>query len=65
MGLKGTEIPLPSRIIALADIYDALSSDRSYRKALPKEEATKILKKSLGAHLDPVVFEAFEKVIFD
>lgn len=65
MGLKGTEIPLPSRIIALADIYDALRSDRSYRKALPKDEAEGILKKSLGAHLDPVVFEAFEKIIFD
>lgn len=61
-GLKGEEIPLPSRIIALADYYDALRSERSYRKTLSREEAMKILRKALGVELDPVVFESFEKL---
>jgi putative nucleotidyltransferase with HDIG domain len=62
-GLKGEHIPLPSRIIALADYYDALTSDRPYRKALSKEEAINIMKESVGTHFDPVVYEHLVKVI--
>jgi len=58
-GLKGDEIPLPSRIIALADFYDALTSERPYRKAMSRDEAVGIMKESVGTHFDPVVFEHF------
>jgi putative nucleotidyltransferase with HDIG domain len=61
-GLKGDQIPLPSRIIALADYYDALTSDRPYRKALSRKEAINIMKESVGTHFDPVVYEHFIKV---
>jgi HD-GYP domain-containing protein (c-di-GMP phosphodiesterase class II) len=63
LGLKAEEIPLPSRIIAVADIFDALTSGRSYREAVTKEEAVSTLKKTVGTHLDPSVFEAFEKLV--
>jgi putative nucleotidyltransferase with HDIG domain len=62
-GLKGEEIPFPSRIIAVADIFDALTSGRSYREAVTKEEAISILKETVGTHLDQVVFESFEKLV--
>ena len=58
-GLKGEEIPLPSRIIALADFYDALTSERPYRKALSRDEAVGIMEESVGTHFDPMVFEHF------
>lgn len=61
-GLKADEIPLPSRIITMSDFYDALRSKRSYRKALSRDEAMKILRKALGVELDPAVFESFEKL---
>jgi len=60
-GLKGDAIPLPSRIIALADYYDALTSDRPYRKAMSREEAIEAMKDSVGTHFDPVVFDSFVK----
>lgn len=58
-GLKGKDIPLGARIIAVADVYQALISDRPYRKAYGKEEALKIIKESAGTHLDPDVVKAF------
>ena len=61
-GLKAGEIPLASRIITVADTFDALTSDRSYRKALKKGEAMSVMRSSVGAHLDPEVFECFERV---
>jgi putative nucleotidyltransferase with HDIG domain len=63
LGLKGEEIPLPSKIIAVADIYDALSSDRPYRKALPQYEALNIMRESVGTDLDPLVFTCLEKLV--
>jgi diguanylate cyclase (GGDEF)-like protein len=51
-GLKGREIPLPARIVALADAYQALISDRPYRRAYPKRQALQILRKSAGGHFD-------------
>ena len=52
-GLKGEEIPLESRIIAIADAYDAMTSDRPYRKALSKEEALRIIEENEGLQWDP------------
>lgn len=62
MSLKGEEIPIASRIISVADTFDALTSDRSYRKAIPKDEAIGIIRELRGSSLDPVVLDAFEKV---
>jgi putative nucleotidyltransferase with HDIG domain len=61
--LSGDSIPIPSRVIAIADVFDALTSDRSYRKAYAKAEALKIMRESLGKDLDPVLFEYFEKIV--
>jgi putative two-component system response regulator len=58
-GLRGSEIPLAGRIAALADIFDALTSTRPYRKALPVEEALEIIKQGRGSHFDPDVVDAF------
>jgi HD-GYP domain-containing protein (c-di-GMP phosphodiesterase class II) len=61
--LAKEQIPLPSRIIAIADIYEALTSDRPYRKAYSKEEALEMVKQMSGTVLDPRVVDAFLKVI--
>lgn len=60
-GLKGEEIPLLSRILAVADVYDALTSDRSYRKKMEDKEALKIIRENSGSQFDPKVVEAFLK----
>ncbi len=62
-GLKGEEIPVGARIIAIADVYQALTSDRPYRKAYPKKEAVKIIKKGSGTQFDPNVVTAFLNVL--
>jgi energy-coupling factor transport system substrate-specific component len=54
-GLKGEEIPIPSRVLAVADVFDALTSDRAYRKAMNMGEAVGILKKGSGSLFDPEV----------
>ncbi|MFN3406310.1 MAG: HD domain-containing phosphohydrolase [Caldimicrobium sp.] len=61
LGLKGTKIPLFARIVALADVFDALTTDRPYRKALSLEEAFSIIKKGQGSHFDPELVEIFFK----
>ncbi|GBE14324.1 MAG TPA: HD domain-containing protein [Proteobacteria bacterium] len=58
-GLKGNDIPLPSRIINLVDAFDAMTSDRSYRSALGHEEAVGRLKSDSGAQFDPSVVDVF------
>ena len=58
-GLKGEEIPIEARIMALADVYDALISERVYKKAFSKEEARKIIKKGSGTQFDPELTELF------
>ena len=60
-GLKGEEIPISGRIIALADTYDAMTSTRSYRKALPHETAIEEIKRCAGTQFDPVLAELFVK----
>ena len=62
-GLKGEEIPLPSRIIAVADVYEAMVSDRPYRKALSKEEAIKQLREMRGTALDPQIVDILLELI--
>ncbi|MBK5242210.1 HD domain-containing phosphohydrolase [Clostridium sp.] len=62
-GLKGDEILLEAKIIALADSFDAMTSDRSYRKAMDMSVAFKELKSLSGIHYDEKVVEAFEKVL--
>jgi len=61
-GLKGDEIPLPGRIMAVIDVYDALVSDRPFRKAMPHEEAVDIINRESGSHFDPKIIAAFNKV---
>ncbi len=62
-GLKEEEIPLPARIFAVVDVYDALTSDRPYRKAWSEEDALTLIKKDSGSHFDPEVVEVFLKEI--
>jgi putative nucleotidyltransferase with HDIG domain len=57
--LRGSEIPIEARIISVADVYDALTSDRPYRKAMSPYEAKEILVKGAGTDFDPVVVNAF------
>jgi putative two-component system response regulator len=59
-GARGEEIPPCARIMAIADVYDALTSDRVYRSALSHEEAAQIIREGKGTHFDPVAVEAFE-----
>jgi putative two-component system response regulator len=60
-GLKGENIPLYGRIVAVADVFDALTSARPYKKAWELDEATKFLRDNAGSHFDPVCVEAFFK----
>ena len=62
-GLKGQSIPFGSRIIAAADAYCAMTSDRPYRKAMPVDKAIIFMKEEAGIKWDPVVVEALEKVV--
>ncbi|MFA5008314.1 MAG: diguanylate cyclase [Candidatus Omnitrophota bacterium] len=63
LGLKGEEIPLSARIVALADVYQALVSDRPYRRAYNKKRAIDLIKKETGDHFDPRITKIFLKVI--
>ena len=62
-GLKGQSIPLGSRIIAAADAYSAMTSDRPYRKAMPKEQAIEIMKNEAGSKWDKIVVETLARII--
>jgi putative two-component system response regulator len=59
LGLKGNDIPLVGRIVAVADVFDALSSRRSYKQAFPLDECFRIMQESRGSHFDPEVLDAF------
>jgi putative nucleotidyltransferase with HDIG domain len=58
-GLKGKDIPMIARIVSVADTYDAMTTDRPYRKALEKEVAVEELRKYAGTQFDKEVVEAF------
>ena len=58
-GLRGDEIPFAARIFSIVDVWDALISDRPYRKGYPQEEVRERIKADSGKHFDPCVVEAF------
>lgn len=58
-GIKGDEIPMPSRIIAVADAYDAMTSDRHYRKRMSEAKAVERIFQTSGTQFDPQVVKAF------
>lgn len=58
-GLKGKEIPLSARIVAIADVFDALTSERPYKKAWTVEAATSLLEEEAGKHFDPDLVPVF------
>ncbi len=60
-GLKGEEIHLYARIVAIADVFDALSSKRVYKEAIPLEEVLEIMKAESGKHFDPYLIQLFLK----
>ena len=62
-GLKGEAIPLSARVMAIADVFDALVSNRSYKKPFSFEEAENIIKEGSGKHFDPKAVEAFVHMI--
>ncbi len=62
-GLKGDEIPLPARILAVADAYDSMKAERPYRPSLGKDHAVGELKRLSGIQFDPEVVKAFLEVI--
>lgn len=62
LGLKGEEIPLEGRMMALADVYDALISRRCYKEPMPFELAEKIIIESSGKHFDPMIIAAFTEL---
>ena len=60
-GLAGEAIPVEARIVAIADVFDAITSNRPYRLARPEEEALTIIETTVGHHFDPKVYAAFNK----
>ena len=62
VGLQGRNIPIEGRLMAIADVYDALISVRSYKKAFTHEEACKIIEEGAGAHFDPILVDVFRNV---
>jgi putative nucleotidyltransferase with HDIG domain len=61
-GLAGEAIPLTARVLCVADVYDALTSQRSYKRAFTHEEAIAIMRKDVGTQFDPALFPIFEAV---
>ena len=64
-GLKGEEIPLTARIVAIADVFDALTTERPYKKAWTVDDALELLKEEAGAHFDPILVATFIEAIPD
>lgn len=64
-GLRGAAIPIPGRLIALVDVYDAVVTHRPYREAVSHQEAVALISAGSGSHFDPAVVEAFERVSWE
>ena len=64
-GLKGEQIPLEARIFALVDAWDAITTDRPYRRAMVKEEAVQTIRDEIGTHFDPGIAEKFLEVVMN
>jgi HD domain/B12 binding domain len=62
-GVSGEQIPVEGRIVAIADVFDALTSDRVYRKAFSVEKATEMMLEESGRHFDPALLQAFMEVL--
>jgi hypothetical protein len=62
-GLRGERIPVEGRIVAIADVFDALTSDRVYRKAFTVEQAIEMMREESGRHFDPQLLDAFLQVL--
>jgi len=62
-GLAGEEIPIEGRIVAVTDVFDALTSDRVYRTAYTKDEAIAMMKEQRGKHFDPILLDGFMELI--
>jgi HD-GYP domain-containing protein (c-di-GMP phosphodiesterase class II) len=62
-GLRGEEIPLAARIFSIADSFDAMTSDRPYRRALPLERALEEIREGAGTQFDPAVVRAFLELV--
>jgi HD-GYP domain-containing protein (c-di-GMP phosphodiesterase class II) len=58
-GLKGKEIPFLARVVAVCDVWDAITSDRPYRKAISKDQAITLMQSKSGRHFDPDVLDMF------
>jgi putative two-component system response regulator len=61
-GLKGNDIPLLGRMMAIADVYDALVAARPYKEAMPHDKAVSIIIEGKGTHFDPALADLFEKI---
>lgn len=61
--LAGESIPLTARVLCIADVFDALASDRPYRAAFPRDEALAIMQQDVGKAFDPALFERFLRVV--
>jgi putative nucleotidyltransferase with HDIG domain len=64
-GLKGEDIPLFARIIAVADVFDAITADRPYRKAMSEDEVRTFVRENIGKMFDPEITELFVSIIID
>jgi putative two-component system response regulator len=62
-GLRGDDIPIGARIVMVADAYDAMTSDRPYRRAMPPERAVAELRKHAGTQFDESVIAALERLV--
>jgi putative nucleotidyltransferase with HDIG domain len=62
-GLAGEEIPLTARVLCIADVYDALTSKRSYKQAFSHDEAMEIMRGDVGTQFDPGLFGTFEDIV--
>ena len=62
-GLSGTSIPLAARIVAIADVFDALTSERVYKKAMSAEDARELIESEAGRHFDPVIISVFTETL--
>ena len=61
-GLEADAIPVPGQIVAIADVFDALRSERPYKKAFTFDKTMELMRQGIGKHFSPKVFEAFEEV---
>jgi putative two-component system response regulator len=61
-GLSGTDIPLQGRVMAVIDVYDALTSERPYKKAFTHEAAVAVIRDASGGHFDPAIVDVFLEV---